>query len=49
MEGENRLNSLVCDDLVLAVDGVKYADEGMSTRSYHFIEKDKLNLASPGF
>ena len=23
----------VCDDLVFAVDGVKYADEGMSTRS----------------
>ena len=34
VEGENRLNFLVCDDLVLAVDGVKYADEGMSTKSY---------------
>ena len=28
------LNFLVCDDLVLAVDGVKYTDEGMSTKSY---------------
>ena len=34
VEGENRLNFLVCDDLVLAVDGVMYADEGMSTKSY---------------
>ena len=32
VEGENCLNFLVCDDLVLAVDGVKYDDGGMSTR-----------------
>ena len=34
VEGENYLNFLVCDDLVLAVDGVKYCDEGTSTRSW---------------
>ena len=33
VEGENCLNFFVCDDLVFAVDGVKYADEGMSIRS----------------
>ena len=32
--GENCLNFLICDDLVLVVDGVKYTDEGMSTRSW---------------
>ena len=31
MEGKNRLNFFVCDDLVLAVNRVKH--EGMSTRS----------------
>ena len=34
VEGENCLNFLGCDDLVLAVDKVKYDDEGMSTRSW---------------
>ena len=34
VEGENCLNFLVCDDLVLAVDGFKYDDAGMSTRSW---------------
>ena len=29
VEGENRLNFFVCDDLVLAVDRVKYDDAGM--------------------
>ena len=33
VEGENCLNFLVCDDLVLAFGEVKYADVGMSTRS----------------
>ena len=28
VEGENCLNIFVCNDLVFAVDGVKYADEG---------------------
>ena len=34
VEGENCLNFLVCEDLVLAVDGVKYDDAGMSTKSW---------------
>ena len=31
VEGENCLNFLVCHVLVLAVDGIKYDDAGMST------------------
>ena len=31
VEGENCLNFLVCDYLVIAVDRVKYNDRGMST------------------
>ena len=34
VEGENYLNFLVCDGLVLAVDGFKYDDAGMSTRPW---------------
>ena len=34
VEGDNCLNFLVCDDLVLDVDGVKYDDAGMPTRSW---------------
>ena len=34
VEGENCLNFLVYDDLVVAVNGVKYDDAGMSTRSW---------------
>ena len=34
VEGENYLNFLVCDGLVLAMDGFKYDDAGMSTRQW---------------
>ena len=34
VEEENCVNFLVCDDPVLAVDGVKFCDAGMSTRSW---------------